>query len=250
MLTVTKSTGEDSIYLLGADMTSKAVHFILPFLLMSSLLAELITQGSWRKVTSQRPPESGLWRVYHGKGVIQWGVLCGQDDHCNSFQNTFFTRVCSGFLGRVRAHGVTERRKHSVHMPCPEDEGYKLHRTRSGIPLCWKDFMYKIMWKKARGRCHADGAELIIADTQEKVDFLFQHVKELNRGIDYSTWIGLVKEEHDGKITYRWLNNSTDIAWGYREPDIHDNQECGEIDSDGVSDMQCYKHRKYICEKN
>ncbi|XP_068426185.1 hepatic lectin-like [Clinocottus analis] len=101
-------------------------------------------------------------------------------------------------------------------------------------------------WESSRKDCKARGADLVVINTKEELDFVVQFYA--------TTWIGL--SDRDQESNWKWVDGSserlTSQFWETGEPnDDHSNEDCAE----GVrlkrkfNDVRCDKRLPWACEE-
>ena len=106
-------------------------------------------------------------------------------------------------------------------------------------------------WETARLYCLNRSADLISLTTQDEVNFVFQHTKNMTNIF----WIGLkyngTKKEHNA--TWMWSNGDKlkINKWAPGEPNLLDSEHCGLIKkaSKYWNNNPCSNSRAWICEK-
>ncbi|XP_048257003.1 C-type lectin domain family 4 member M-like [Haliotis rufescens] len=133
---------------------------------------------------------------------------------------------------------------------CPD--GY----TKTENPkMCFKlsDFADARSYQSAVDACRKTRGRLIDLDTPEKYGLIAGYMTALGpkggdaqRNTAYRVWTGLKRSSKTG---FKWNTGSTKVpAWGKGEPDNSRGEDCGQLDSWGLSDLYCHLRRRYICE--
>ncbi|XP_031670794.1 C-type lectin domain family 4 member E-like isoform X2 [Oncorhynchus kisutch] len=104
-------------------------------------------------------------------------------------------------------------------------------------------------WKESREDCLERGADLVIINSREEQEFLFN--------LKRSVWIGLTDSDNEG--TWKWVDGTplTTGYWCYPCPDNAgptQNEDCVEIRKDQFpleawNDLSCDSQLNWICEK-
>ncbi|KAF4517570.1 hypothetical protein B566_EDAN005134 [Ephemera danica] len=88
-------------------------------------------------------------------------------------------------------------------------------------------------WSHASSLCHELGMRMVILDTKEKNDKIFNYIKKAKRFPLKHFWIGAIRiTKQDGTYEYVWQNTVqavTESSWDVSQPDGHANEECVEI---------------------
>ncbi|XP_034003324.1 CD209 antigen-like protein A [Trematomus bernacchii] len=113
---------------------------------------------------------------------------------------------------------------------------------------CYLFSTEKASWEQSRQDCRAEGAHLVIVDSEEEQEFITRMIKE-------NTWIGLSDREEEG--TWKWVDGSplnlNLTFWSPGQPDNFDEEDCAEIwsidHSQSWNDKACKNDQHWICEK-
>nr|XP_057939257.1 CD209 antigen-like protein C [Doryrhamphus excisus] len=125
-------------------------------------------------------------------------------------------------------------------------------------PSNWKKFetscyysssLAKKTWYLSRNYCQGNGADLVIINSKEEMEFvngLFTNNKEV--------WMGLTDEGVEGQ--WKWVDGTslTTAYWADSQPNSYNgNQDCAEFwhRSSGKAewnDEKCSSHRYWVCE--
>uniref|UniRef100_A0A8C7MEU0 C-type lectin domain family 4 member E-like n=1 Tax=Oncorhynchus kisutch TaxID=8019 RepID=A0A8C7MEU0_ONCKI len=107
----------------------------------------------------------------------------------------------------------------------------------------------KKTWEESRQDCKRRGADLVIINSREEQEFLFN--------LKRSVWIGLTDSDNEG--TWKWVDGTplTTGYWCYPCPDNAgptQNEDCVEIRKDQFpleawNDLSCDSQLNWICEK-
>ncbi|KTF74530.1 hypothetical protein cypCar_00031017 [Cyprinus carpio] len=114
---------------------------------------------------------------------------------------------------------------------------------------CYQSSLYYVSsqkknWTESRKDCKDRGADLIIINNEQELDFVKNLVS-----VGSEVWIGLSKMEG----TWKWVDDSTLTTgfWASGEPsDSSGNENCAVNLSSGFADNSCDKIIEWICEKN
>ncbi|XP_076874359.1 uncharacterized protein LOC143523915 [Brachyhypopomus gauderio] len=120
----------------------------------------------------------------------------------------------------------------------------------------WKIFgcsMYYIStekktWSESRQFCRERGADLVIINSREEQEFMFEMVSNTR------AWIGLTDMNTEG--IWKWVDGSSPPNtgfWAEGEPNNRGEEDCGEIvmrtHMKGWNDAICFNKNTWICEK-
>ncbi|XP_056124412.1 asialoglycoprotein receptor 1-like [Rhinichthys klamathensis goyatoka] len=100
----------------------------------------------------------------------------------------------------------------------------------------------KKSWTESRRYCTERGADLIIINNREELDF----VKKKHR--DVNVWIGLSDRDVEGR--WKWVDGSTLNSgfWASGEPNGGNHEDCALNYNPGFADYPCNDAFKWICE--
>ncbi|XP_066999841.2 hemolymph lipopolysaccharide-binding protein-like [Anabrus simplex] len=113
---------------------------------------------------------------------------------------------------------------------------------------CYKGYKVPATWGVARDQCKRDGADLMVAETeQERKEVFYPMYMSTHPGLTH--WLGIYKLEHED----RWISVRGEPArsswWRPRLPDDIPNDRCGTADSTGrVANRPCDDLWPYLCE--
>ncbi|XP_076874406.1 uncharacterized protein LOC143524812 [Brachyhypopomus gauderio] len=104
-------------------------------------------------------------------------------------------------------------------------------------------------WSESRQDCRERGADLVIINSREEQEFMFEMVNNTH------AWIGLTDMNTEG--IWKWVDGSRPPNTGYwaqGEPNGKGIEHCGEVViftySKGWNDWTCSNKNKWICEKS
>ena len=105
-------------------------------------------------------------------------------------------------------------------------------------------------WKTARSHCLKEMADLVSLTTQEEVDFVYNHTKNMA----YDFWIGLTYETQVQKSTpWVWSNGDrlNITQWDTGEPNNLGGEHCTHIikKTKRWNNRECNTDLAWICEK-
>ncbi|XP_076585506.1 uncharacterized protein LOC143320027 [Chaetodon auriga] len=104
-------------------------------------------------------------------------------------------------------------------------------------------------WSDSKNSCENRNAQLVIISSREEQEFMTL----FGPGV----WIGLTRD-HKSLDSWKWVNGTRLFKgyWRENQPDstgsYNQRENCVEIGSGGINnwnDLQCYRNRKFICEK-
>ncbi|KAK6186031.1 hypothetical protein SNE40_008146 [Patella caerulea] len=112
--------------------------------------------------------------------------------------------------------------------------------------MCFRVHATDASWPDARGICILEGGDLIILDTQQKIDAIAPHISV---GL-YQIGIHHIYSNGDFEfVDERNQNDVTFNAWRPLEPNSNAGQDsCGRLRHFQWEDGDCNNARKFICE--
>ncbi|XP_067667975.1 uncharacterized protein [Haliotis asinina] len=123
--------------------------------------------------------------------------------------------------------------------------------------MCFRlsEFKDTMNYKFAEAECQkTKGERLVSLDTPKKYGIVAGYLFGLGDTAGdagskkFRVWIGL-KRRSSGSSQFIWTSGSTNVpAWGITEPDNGRGEDCGQLDTWGISDLYCHLQRRYICE--
>ena len=102
-------------------------------------------------------------------------------------------------------------------------------------------------WTTAQKYCKERGADLVSLTTNEEVDFVYTHTKNVR----YIFWIGLSKNSTNGSWTWSNGDKLNITKWNEKEPNLPETEHCVEIlqSTEVWNNQECTDKLAWICEK-
>ncbi|XP_067667972.1 uncharacterized protein [Haliotis asinina] len=125
--------------------------------------------------------------------------------------------------------------------------------------MCFRlsEFKDTVNYESAVTECQkTKRGRLVSLDTPKKYGIVAGYMTALgDKGTDagskkFRVWIGLKRTDSCSESSqFEWTSGSTNVpAWGATEPDNGRGEDCGQLDTWGISDLHCDLKRRYICE--
>ncbi len=182
-----------------------------------------------------------------------FGVNLSTMDHCGALPEGF-----------AEHEGDCNPQNPSIYPMAPEacdglDNNCDGRIDEAGCPCVWTDqhdgsahtyCQGEFNWIDARRACRAQGAQLVVVDSQQEDEQLIQWVEFLELG---RVWLGL--DDLDGEGVLRWgdgrvQNDAEDHHnWKSGEPNDFEGEDCVELVDGEWNDRGCELRASYVCER-
>ncbi|KAF4517568.1 hypothetical protein B566_EDAN005132 [Ephemera danica] len=90
-----------------------------------------------------------------------------------------------------------------------------------------------VFWAHASSLCHELGMRMVILDSHEKNEKIFNYIKTNTRFALKHFWIGTIRlTKPDGSKEYLWQNTQKQVSynsWDHHQPSAEEHEECVEI---------------------